>query len=114
VSVLLLVGGALGGAQNDNQCQDEDNDRDHESEHVDYTDASTGTTFHSTQLQSAVFDDVAHSLTVRGTGTDNGTPVTFTMVAVDNGATTRDTFSLVLSDGYNNKGTLLDGAIPLH
>jgi hypothetical protein len=45
---------------------------------------------------------------------DNGTPVTFTMVAADNGATTRDTFSLVHSDGYSNKGTLLDGTILSH
>jgi hypothetical protein len=42
---------------------------------------------------------------------DNGKPVTFTVVAVVNGATTRDTFSLVLSDGYRNTGTLLDGTV---
>ena len=56
---------------------------------------------------SMVFDDEAHSLTVRGTGTDNAEPVTFAMVAVGNVATKRDTFSLVLSDGYRNTGTLL-------
>ena len=54
---------------------------------------------------SMVFDDEAHSLTVRGTGTDNAEPVTFAMVAVGNVATKRDTFSLVLSDGYRNTAT---------
>src|SRR2546423_10814150 len=39
---------------------------------------------------SMVFDDEAHSLTVRGTGTDNAEPVTFAMVAVGNVATKRE------------------------
>jgi hypothetical protein len=61
-----------------------------------------------------VFDGAAHSLTVIGKGTDNGKPVTFIMVAVDNGASKRDTLSIVLSDGYSNEGNVLDGRIRLH
>lgn len=95
--------------------------RDHEPEHVDYKDprgrsrsAAAEIKFHSTRFLSVVFDDAAHSLTVIGTGTDNGKPVTFIMLAVDNGASKRDTFSILLSDGYSNKGNLLDGRILLH
>jgi hypothetical protein len=46
-------------------------------------------------------------------GTDNGLPVSFTAIGVDNGATTLDTFSLTLSDGYSNIGNLLDGTTTL-
>jgi hypothetical protein len=116
--------------ENDDQCEhercDRDHerercDRDHEPEHVDYKDprgrsgsAAAGIKFHSTRFLSVEFDDAAHSLTVIGKGRDNGKPVTFIMVAVDNGASKRDTFSIVLSDGYSNTGHLLDGRIVLH
>jgi hypothetical protein len=70
--------------------------------------------FHSTQLLSVAFDDVAHSITIVGVGLDNGLPVAFTAVGVDNGVTALDTFSLTLSDGYTNAGALLDGTIKLH
>ena len=52
-------------------------------------------------------------MTIVGTGLDNGLPVTFTALAVDNGLTSLNTFSLTLSDGYTNTGTLLDGSITL-
>jgi len=32
--------------------------------------------FHSTQLLSVAFDDVAHTMTMVGIGLDNGLPVT--------------------------------------
>ena len=34
-------------------------------------------------------------------------------VAVDNGQTSLDNFSLTLSDGYTNAGNLLDGSVTL-
>ena len=37
----------------------------------------------------------------------------FTAVAVDNGQTSLDNFSLALSDGYTNAGNLLDGSVTL-
>jgi hypothetical protein len=54
-----------------------------------------------------------HSLTITGLGLNNSKPVSFTAVAVDNGQTALDTFSLVLSNGYTNGGHLLDGTITL-
>jgi hypothetical protein len=48
-----------------------------------------------------------------GTGLDNGKPVTFIAVAVDNGTTLLDTFSLTLSDGYSASGNLVDGYVNL-
>jgi hypothetical protein len=89
-------------------CQDGDVDE------VDATDPGSNMDFHSTQLLSVAFDDVAHAITIVGVGIDNGLPVTFTAVGVDNGLTALDTFSLTLSDGYTNAGALLDGTIKLH
>jgi hypothetical protein len=80
---------------------------------VDANDPSGNMDFHSTQILSVAFDTIAHTITIVGTGTDNGLPVTFTAVGVDNGATNLDVFSLTLSDGYSNSGTLLDGFITL-
>jgi len=56
----------------------------------------------------------ARTITIVGIGLDNGLPVTFTAVGVDNGQTALDVFSLTLSDGYTNSGNLLDGAITLY
>jgi hypothetical protein len=93
---------------------DEDSCEDHDREHVDMEDPDSGTKFHSTHIDSVSFNKAASALTIRGTGLDNGRPVSFVAVAVDHGATALDTFSIVLSDGYHNAGHLLDGAITLH
>lgn len=92
---------------------DEDPCEDADAEEVDSKDPSGNMDFHSTQTLSLAFDDVAHTVTIAGLGLDNGVPVTFTAVAVDNGQTALDTFSLTLSDGYSNVGNLLDGSITL-
>jgi hypothetical protein len=89
------------------RCEDLDN------EDLHAQDADAKMNFQSTEIQSTVFDDAARSLTLIGTGTNNGSPVTFTAVAV-HGAAGIGAFSLTLSDGYNNSGTLLDGTIELH
>jgi hypothetical protein len=52
-------------------------------------------------------------MTIVGQGVDNGLPVTFTAVAVDNGSTAPGVFGLTVSDGYSNFGALLDGMITL-
>ena len=88
-------------------CEDGDADG------VDASDPGSNMDFHSTQFASVAFDDVAHTMTIVGTGLDNGLPVTFTAIAVDNGQTSLNMFSLTLSDGYTNTGTLLDGSITL-
>jgi hypothetical protein len=69
--------------------------------------------FASTQTLSLVFNDATHTMTAIGTGLDNGQPVTFVAVAVDDGATSLDTFSLTLSGGYSASGTLIDGSVTL-
>jgi hypothetical protein len=83
-------------------------------ESVSEQDPGAGTDFHSTQVQSVAFDDVAHSVTVAGLGTDKGFPVTFVMTAVDSTLVPGGLYSLVLSDGYSRSGTLSSGVVKLH
>src|SRR5205807_6378685 len=92
---------------------DADACEDGDVESVDATDPGSNMDFHSTLVLSVAFDDLAHTITVAGVGLDNGLPVTFTAVAVDNGRAGLDTFGLTLSDGYTNAGNLLDGTITL-
>src|SRR5207302_609558 len=82
-------------------------------EDVHSQDAAANMNFHSTEILSAIFNDATDSVTLLGNGTDNGSPVTFTAVAV-HGLAGVGAFSLILSDGYTNSGTLLDGSIQLH
>jgi hypothetical protein len=81
-------------------------------ESVDEQDPGSGTDFHSTSMTGATFDDLSHTVTIMGDGTNAGRPVSFTMVGVDNGILP-GLFSLVLSDGYAISGTLLSGSIQL-
>lgn len=53
-------------------------------------------------------------MTLTGSGTDNGSPVTFTIVAADSSLAAPGLFSITLSDGYNNSGNLLDGSITVY
>ena len=93
---------------------DEDRCEDNDAEKVDASDPSGNMDFHSTQILSVGFDDLAHTVTITGLGTDNGLPVTFTVVAVDSSLVPPGLFSITLSDGYINSGNLLDGSILLH
>ena len=74
----------------------------------------SGVNFQSTQVTAAAFDDVAHTATLTGSGTDNGSPVTFTIVAADSSLAAPGLFSITLSDGYNNSGNLLDGNVTVY
>lgn len=74
--------------------------------------SGSGHRFQSTTVDAVSFDDVAGTMTVTGTGTDNGLPVTFTIVELQGGALV-GTYSLVLSDGFSFAGTLTSGAIQL-
>ena len=89
-------------------------DCNQEPDREDFSDPESGTDFHSTKINSATFDDVAHSVTIAGLGTDNGLPVVFTIVAVDSSLVPPGLFSIILSDGYTNSGKLLDGSITVH
>ena len=92
---------------------DADRCEDNDPEDLHANDAEANMSFQSTQILSIVFDDATNSVTLVGNGTDNGNPVTFVAVAVD-GPAGIGTFSLTLSDGYTNSGTLLVGSILLH
>jgi len=92
---------------------DEDHCEDLDKDDLHAQDADANMNFQATQILSIVFDDATNSVTLVGNGTDNGNPVTFAAVAVD-GPAGIGTFSLILSDGYTNSGTLLDGSIVLH
>ena len=67
-----------------------------------------------TKILSVAFDDVSHSLITSGLGIDNGSPVTFTIAAVDSSLAPPGVFSITLSDGYINSGNLTNGSITLH
>jgi len=92
---------------------DEDHCEDLDKDDLHAQDAGANMNFQATQVLSIVFDDSTNSVTLVGSGTDNGNPVTFTAVAV-HGPAGVGAFSLTLSDGYTNSGTLLDGSIELH
>ncbi|HKV30955.1 MAG TPA: hypothetical protein VJT14_08065 [Candidatus Dormibacteraeota bacterium] len=81
-------------------------------ESVDEQDPASGTDFHSTSITAATFDDVTHTVTIFGNGTNAGHPVTFAMLGIDNGSLP-GLFSLVLSDGYAVNGALVSGSIQL-
>jgi len=53
-------------------------------------------------------------VTLTGSGTNNGSPVTFTIVAADSSLAAPGLFSITLSDGYNNSGNLLDGNVTFY
>jgi hypothetical protein len=104
-------------ADNDEDTCHETTDTDDEhadtANHVDSNDPQSGMDFHSTNVSAVSFDDGAHTMTAKGEGLNNGQPVTFVAVTTQNLAPLPSTFSLILSDGYTNAGTLLDGIVTL-
>jgi hypothetical protein len=91
---------------------DQDACEDGNPESIQANDSNTGDNFQSTNVTSVVFSDALSNVTIAGTGTHNGNPVTFTLVAVNGGAGI-GAASLTLSDGYAVSGTLLAGSIQL-
>jgi hypothetical protein len=87
-----------------------DGDRDS----IDSSNRGDGKDFHSTEIDSAKYDDTAHTMTVVGLGTVNGLPVIFTFVATETGYGTPGLVNFVSSDGYTNAGPLTNGSIILH
>ena len=87
-------------------------DGDHDS--VDSSNRGDGKDFHSTTIDSVLYDDTAHTMTVAGLGTVNGLPVAYTLVALETGLATPGWVSFSFSDGYTNAGLLTSGSIQLH
>ncbi|MCU1301191.1 MAG: hypothetical protein JWQ87_1475 [Candidatus Sulfotelmatobacter sp.] len=79
-----------------------------------YSDSGSGINFQATQITAATFDQVAHTVTLTGNGTDNGNPVSFTIVAADSSLAAPGLFSITLSDGYTNSGSLVDGGVTVY
>jgi hypothetical protein len=91
-----------------------EDDCNQQPESEDFSDPNSGTDFHSTQVNSVAYDNVAHTVTIAGLGTNNGLPVAFTIVAADSSLVTPGLFSITLSNGYSNSGHLLDGSITIY
>jgi hypothetical protein len=100
-----------GGSANFESDQDSCEDRDQDHERI--SDPGVREDFHSTQIQSVQFDDVAGAMTVYGLGESNGLPSTFLIVEQAATAATPASYAIQLSDGYVNTGNLLSGAITL-
>jgi hypothetical protein len=60
---------------------------DSDAEQVDAEDPSCNMDFHAAQIPSVSCDDLTHTMTIVGEGTNNGVPLNFTAVGVDNGST---------------------------
>jgi hypothetical protein len=76
-----------------------------------FTDPSAGESFYSTLVQSVVYDDVLHTVSITGQGVAQGNPVTFTILATEATALTAAKYAITLSDGYVNTGDLLSGGV---
>jgi hypothetical protein len=84
------------------------------SDSVRHDDDQSGHHFQSSSVNSSEYSTTAsggRSITMVGTGTDNGLPVGFTMVAVDNDGLLPATYSIVLTNGYSFVGTFLNGSV---
>jgi hypothetical protein len=79
-----------------------------------FSDSGSGVNFQASQVTSATFDEVAHTVTLTGSGADNSLPVAFTIIAADSSLAAPGLFSITLSDGYNNSGNLLDGSVTVY
>jgi hypothetical protein len=77
----------------------------------DFSDPSSGVAFDMAAVTSMSFDDVLHTATIVGTGTDNGLPVAFTIVVGDSLALPPGSFAITLSDGYAASGSLTSGSV---
>lgn len=84
-----------------------------DSDSVKHDDDESGHHFQSSSVNSAEYSSAngGQMITMTGTGTDNGLPVGFTMIAVDNGSLLPATYSLVLTNGYSFVGAFVSGSV---
>jgi hypothetical protein len=109
--------GRHGNVQMDNDnCEESGKGGNGESEHgdsVSSSDRGDGKDFQSTNIESSQFDPVAGTVTITGVGTSGGSPVAFTLVAVQSSIASLGSVSMVFSDGYSITGDLVNGSISL-
>ena len=89
-------------------------DANQSADSASYSDSGSNVNFVATQVTAATFNETAHTVTLVGSGTDNGVPVTFTLVGADSSLAAPGLCSITLSDGYSNSGSLLDGSIVVY
>lgn len=89
-------------------------DSNPQSNSASFSDAGSNVSFQATQFTGATFNETAHTVTLIGSGTDNGVPVAFTIVGADSSLAAPGVFSITLSDGYSNSSSLLDGSITVY
>jgi hypothetical protein len=78
-----------------------------------YIDQAAGLDFRTTLITSANFN--GNTVTIKGTGTANGTPTNFQIIVQDNDSGSGpDTFSIQLGTGYSKSGPLQGGTIEIH
>jgi hypothetical protein len=106
------VQGKQGGTASFRSDEDGCKDGDQNGEQV--SDPGAREDFHSTEVQSVQFDDSLGTMTVYGLGVSNGLPVSFLIVEQAATATTPALYSIELTDGYVNSGSLVTGTITLH
>jgi hypothetical protein len=78
-----------------------------------FADQGSGESFHSTQVQSIVYDDVLGTASITGQGVANGNPVTFTILETEATALSAAKYAITISDGYVATGDLLSGTFRL-
>jgi hypothetical protein len=93
---------------------DSDGCIDGDQDHVDSDNRGDGKDFHSTSIDSVTLNSLGNTLTIAGSGTTAGAPVTFLLVEVASTALTPGSVSWTFSDGFTNTGDLLDGSISLN
>jgi hypothetical protein len=111
------------GGDGDGDFEDDHGHRHHGSFHddscengggrVEDDDRDSGKHFESTSTSSATFtsNENNRTLTMIGTGLDDGVPVGFTMVAVDYGGVIPATYTLILTNGRTFTGVLVSGSL---
>jgi hypothetical protein len=96
-------GGSATFQSDEDACEDGDQAREQ------FTDPGAGENFYSTQIESVVFDDMQGAVTITGSGIANGLPVSFVIVEQVASALTPAIYTIVVSDGYQESGTLIAG-----
>ena len=92
---------------------DEDGCMDGDQDGEQLTDSGGNEDFRSTEVRSVQHDDPAGTMTISGVGISNGLPVTFLSVKQAATLLTPALYTIQLSDGYINTGSLLTGSITL-
>jgi hypothetical protein len=92
---------------------DEDGCIDGDLDGEQFKDAGANEDFRSTEVRSVQHDNTAGTMSISGVGISSGLPVTFLIVEQAATLLTPALYTIQLSDGYINTGSLLSGSITL-